>query len=96
MSARPESLFPALKGLTMTTRLAVTQLWQQKLASLIRSGLFSKAIAGETKGLYCVVGVYSDETRSAPVAKYSNLRRATEAVNVVNHLASAPCPRQSC
>jgi hypothetical protein len=80
----------------MTTRLAETQLWQQKLASLIRSGLFSKAMIGETNGLYSVVGVYSDATRSAPLAKYSDLRRATEAVNLVNRLANVLCPPQSC
>jgi hypothetical protein len=74
----------------MITRLAETQLWQQKLASLIRTGLFSKAMTGETKGLYSVVGVYSDETRSAPLAKYSELRRATDAVNLVNRLADVP------
>jgi hypothetical protein len=73
-----------------------TQLWQQKLASLIRAGLFSKAMTGETNGLYSVVGVYSDETRSAPLAKYSDLRRATDAVNLVNRLANVPCPPQSC
>ena len=57
----------------MTAKLAETQLWQQNMASLIRSGLFSKAITGEMNGLYTVVGVYSDETHSAPVAKYSDL-----------------------
>ena len=95
MSARTGSFF-AVKGLTMTTRLAQTQLWQQKLASLIRLGLFSKAMTGETNGLYSVVGVYADETRSAPLAKYSDLRRATDAVNLVNRLANVPCPLRSC
>jgi hypothetical protein len=85
-----------MKGLTMTTQLAETQLWQQKLASLIRAGLFSKAMTGETNGLYSVVGVYADETRSAPLAKYSDLRRAADAVNLVNHLANVHCPLQSC
>ena len=50
----------------MTARLAETQLWQQNLASLIRSGLFSKAATGEANGLFTVVGVYTDETCSAP------------------------------
>jgi len=71
----------------MTARLAETQLWQQNLASLIRSGLFSKAATGATNGLYTVVGVYADETCSAPLAKYSDLRRATDAANLVNQLA---------
>ena len=57
----------------MTAKLADTQLWQQNMASLIRSGLFSKAITGEMHGLYTVIGVYSDDTHSAPVAKYSDL-----------------------
>ena len=49
----------------MTAKLAETQLWQQNMASLIRSGLFSRAITGEMHGLYTVVGVYSDDTHSA-------------------------------
>jgi hypothetical protein len=71
----------------MTAKLAETQLWQQNMASLIRSGLFSKAVTGELNGLYTVIGVYADETRSAPLAKYSDLRRATDAANLVNRLA---------
>jgi hypothetical protein len=88
--------FSALKELTMTARLAETQLWQQNLASLIRSGLFSKAMVGESNGLYTVVGVYADETCSAPLAKYSEMRRATDAVNLVNRLANVPCARRRC
>ena len=72
----------------MTARLAETQLWQQNLASLIRSGLFSKAATGEMNGLFTVVGVYADETCSAPLAKYSDLRRATDAANLVNRIAT--------
>jgi hypothetical protein len=93
MSARAGPFFSAPKGLFMTARLAETQLWQQNLASLIRSGLFSKAMTGESNGLYTVVGVYADETCSAPLAKYSEIRRATGAVNLINRLASLPCPR---
>jgi len=83
------SYFFLLKGHTMTARLAETQLWQQNLASLIRSGLFSKATTGEVNGLFTVVGVYTDETCSAPLAKYSDLRRATDAANLVNRIARA-------
>ena len=54
----------------MTARLAETQLWQQNLASLIRSGLFSKAATDEANGLFTVVGVYKDGKCSAPLAKY--------------------------
>ena len=71
----------------MLTKLADTQLWQQNLASLIRSGLFSRAETGEFHGLFTVVGVYSDETCSAPLAKYADARRALDAADLVNQLA---------
>jgi hypothetical protein len=71
----------------MTAKLAETQLWQQNLASLIRSGLFLKASVREMHGLYTVVGVYADSTCSAPLAKYSDLKRATDAANLVNRIA---------
>ena len=71
----------------MTTKVAETQLWQQNLASLIRSGLFSRAATGEVNGLFTVVGIYADQTSSAPLAKYSDLRRAKDAANLVNRLA---------
>jgi hypothetical protein len=74
----------------MLTKLADTQLWQQNLASLIRSGLFSRAETGETHGLFTVVGIYGDETSSAPLAKYSDARRAFDAANLVNQLAKIP------
>lgn len=74
----------------MTAKLAETQLWQQNLASLIRSGLFSKAATRETSGLFTVVGVYADGTSSAPLAKYSDLRRAVDATELVNRIATAP------
>lgn len=76
-----------LRGLAMLTKLAETQLWQQNLASLIRSGLFLRADTGELHGLYTVVGIYTDETCSAPMAKYSDARRALDAAYLVNQLA---------
>jgi hypothetical protein len=80
----------------MTAKLAETQLWQHNMASLIRSGLFSEAVTGELNGLYTVVGVYSDQTHSAPLAKYSDLRRATDAANLVNRLAGTrPSPESN-
>jgi hypothetical protein len=79
----------------MTARLAETQLWQQNLASLIRSGLFSRAATGEANGLFTVVGIYKDETRSAPLAKYSDLRRAADAANLVNRIALVQGPAES-
>jgi hypothetical protein len=65
------------------------------MASLIRSGLFSKAVTSRVNGLYTVVGVYADETCSAPMAKYSDLRRATDAANLVNQLAKVRRPVES-
>ena len=73
----------------MMTKLAETQLWQQNLASLIRSGLFLRADTGELHGLVTVVGIYSDETSSAPLAKYSDARRASDAAYLVNQLAKS-------
>ena len=79
----------------MTTKLADTQLWQQNMASLIRSGLFSRAVMGEFNGLFTVVGVYGDESTSAPLAKYSDSRRALDAVNLVNQLSKSRPPVES-
>jgi hypothetical protein len=76
----------------MTAKLAETQLWQQNAASLIRSGLFLRAETGEFHGLHSVVGVYSDATCSAPLAKYSDARRASDAANLVNQLAKSRPP----
>jgi hypothetical protein len=76
----------------MTAKVAETQLWQQNLASLIRSGLFRRAATGELNGLFTVVGVYADETSSAPLAKYSDLRRALDAASLINRLAMMQGP----
>jgi len=73
----------------MTTKLADIQLWQRNLASLIRSGLFQRAETGELHGLYTVVGIYSDGTCSAPLAKYADARRAMDAAHLTNRLAEA-------
>jgi hypothetical protein len=75
------------KGLAMPMKLAEVQLWQRNLASLIRSGLFQKADTGEINGLHTVVGIYSDGTSSAPLAKYADLRRAQDAAALTNNLA---------
>ncbi len=69
-----------------TTKLAEIQLWHRNLASLIRSGLFSRAELVESNGLLTVVGVYADGTRSAPMAKYADARRAEDALGLVNKL----------
>jgi len=71
----------------MIARLAETQLWQQNLALLIRSGLVSRAAMGEANGPFTVVGIHADETCSAPLAKYSDLRRAADATDLVNRIA---------
>ncbi len=72
----------------MTAKLADTSLWQRNLASLIRSGLFTRAETGESHGLYTVLGVYTDGTFSAPLAKYADVRRAEDAVLLVNRLVA--------
>ena len=71
----------------MQTKLADTQLWQQNLASLIRSGLFLRADTSEFHGLHTVIGVYGDGTHSAPLAKYADARRASDAANLANTIA---------
>ena len=79
----------------MSASLSETRLWQQYLPSLIRSGLFSRAATGEANGLFTVVGVYTDETCSAPLAKYSDWRRAADAANLVNRIARVQGPVES-
>jgi hypothetical protein len=74
----------------MIAKLADTQLWQRNLALLVRSGLFTRAETGHLHGLFTVVGVYGDGTHSAPVAKYGDLRRASDAALLVNQLAKDP------
>ena len=73
----------------MLMRLAETQLWQRNAASLIRSGLFCRAETGDCRGLHTVVGVYGDGSLSAPLAKYADARRASDAANLVNQLAKS-------
>jgi hypothetical protein len=74
----------------MTARLADVQLWQRNLASLIRSGLFTRAATVELNGLFVVVGIYGDGTLSAPLAKYADIRRAEDATLIANQMATTP------
>jgi hypothetical protein len=76
----------------MTMKLAEITLWQRSLASLIRSGLYERAAVVEAQGLYLVVGVYGDGSQSAPLAKYSDRRRAEDAVNLVENLLDLGVP----
>jgi hypothetical protein len=76
----------------MSAKLADTQYWQRNLASLIRSGLFLRAETARAHGLFTVVGIYGDGSCSAPLAKYSDHRRATDACDIVNMLARSDCP----
>jgi hypothetical protein len=76
----------------MQTKLAETQLWQRNLASLIRSGLFQRAETGEMHGLHTVIGIYGDGSRSAPLAKYADARRASDAATLANTLAKTGQP----
>ena len=80
----------------MSAKLADIQLWQRNLASLIRSGMFTKADTAEHHGLFTVVGVYEDGTFSAPLAKYADTRRAHDAAALINRIASsAYCPESN-
>lgn len=79
----------------MTLKLSDTQLWQHNLVSLIRSGMFLRAGIGESRGLHTVVGIYGDGTTSAPMAKYADPRRASDAVEIVNRLAEVKAPIES-
>jgi hypothetical protein len=68
-----------------------TTVWQRNLASVIRSGLLDRAEVVELRGLHAVVGVYNkDGSYTAPVAKYSERRRAQDAVDVIHRLAGTP------
>ncbi len=71
----------------MAMKLAETQLWQYNLAALIRSGLYVRAEMVPVKGLFGVVGVYTDGSHSAIVAKYGSESRAEDAATIVNQLA---------
>lgn len=74
----------------MTAKLSDATLWQTTLASLIRSGLFDRAEVVDSRGLYAVVGVYAtDGSHSAAIAKYADVRRAEDALDVVYRLAGS-------
>lgn len=79
----------------MLMKLAQTQLWQRTLASLIRSGFYTRAEIGEHNGLHTVVGVYADGSLSAPFAKYADSRRAMDAAHIANVLAQSDSPVES-
>ncbi|QDV37604.1 hypothetical protein [Tautonia plasticadhaerens] len=77
-----------------TTKMTDTALWQRNLASLIRSGLFVRAEVAEYRGLYAVVGLYSDGSHSAPLAKYADRRRADDALALVHRMADPGIPAE--
>jgi hypothetical protein len=76
----------------MTTNISQATLWQRKLASLIRSGLFKRAELAQARGLHVIVGVYGDDRLSAPLAKFADRLRAEDALNVIQHLADPLIP----
>ena len=76
----------------MMMKLAEVTLWQRNLASLIRSGLLERAEIIEVHHLFAVVGVYSDGSQSASLAKYGNRRRAEDALILVHHLIETGLP----
>ncbi|WP_406700495.1 hypothetical protein V5E97_16945 [Singulisphaera sp. Ch08] len=71
----------------MLSTISETTMWQRHLASVIRSGLIDRAAVVDFRGLHAVVGVYKDGSYSAPLAKYSEYRRAEDAMAVVQRLA---------
>ena len=73
----------------MLLKLAEVTLWQRNLASLVRSGLFARTEIIEVQHLFAVVGVYSDGTQSASLAKYGDRRRAEDALILVEHLVES-------
>jgi hypothetical protein len=76
----------------MTFKLADVTLWQRNLASLIRSGLFQHAEILAAQGLFTIVVVYDDGSRSAPLAKYADRRRAEDVLNLVDCLLTPGLP----
>ncbi len=76
----------------MSLKLDEPKLWQHKAASLIRSGLLERAEIVAAGGLFRIVGVYGDGTRSAPLAKYADRLRAEDALHVVGCLTAAGLP----
>jgi hypothetical protein len=83
---------PTARRLAMTTKLAEITLWQRSLASMIQSGLYLRAAIIEVSNLFMVVGVYDDGSHSASLAKYSDRRRAEDALNLVQNLVEIGLP----
>jgi hypothetical protein len=76
----------------VSLKLAEATLWQHKAASLIRSGFLERAEIVSAGGLFRIVGIYGDGTRSAPLAKYVDRHRAEDALNVVDCLTAVVLP----
>jgi hypothetical protein len=76
----------------MATKLAEITPWQRDLASLIRTGVYQRAAIVEASGLFLVVGVHADGSPSAPLAKYSDRRRAEDALTLVAKLLEPDAP----
>jgi hypothetical protein len=53
---------------------------------MIRSGLLGRAEIVEAQGLFLIVGIYRDGSRSAPMAKYGDRRRAEDALTLVQNI----------
>jgi hypothetical protein len=71
------------------TKLAKMELWMDHTVSLMRTGLLSGVAVTDYKGLFAVVGTYSNGTQTAPLAKYSSLQRADDVVNLMTRNAKA-------
>lgn len=74
----------------MSAKLREMQLWMRNAVSLKRTRLFKGFTTGEFHGLFTVVGVYQDDTHSAPLAKYSSKETADDVIVMINHQADVP------
>jgi hypothetical protein len=79
----------------MMIQFSEATLWQRTLASLIRTGLFQRAEVVEVRGLHAVVGVYGDDSHSAPLAKYADRRRAEDVLALVRRMSDPGIPAEA-
>ncbi len=63
------------------------QIWQTRLAGLVRSGLYQKATVNKLGDLFVIQGLYPNGSYGSVVAKYQSEARADDAAVVVNRLA---------
>ena len=71
----------------MSLKLEERSRWHEELAASIRAGRFERAAALECRGVHHVVGIGQGGFTSRPYAKYSDVRRAEDAVLIIHRLA---------